>query len=128
MAIGLKGMLVGVGCGAWQGMRHGAMLAAMLGVVTAVAPVADAWAAPDGLAPSRQAAPPPPRRLDTPAGADDGSTLPAVPPASQQQYCQSLTDQIKALPPPSPGTSGAPSPTRARLEEAYRRQCAQAGR
>lgn len=83
-----------------------------------------AWAASDVLAPARQAAPPPPRRLDTQSmEREDAGTTQS---ASQGQYCQSLLDQIKALPKPPAAADGRPAPAseRQRLDDAYRKQCA----
>lgn len=83
-------------------------------------------------------APPPPRMLDEATAVVEGpdGTLSA----SQRQHCQSLLDQINALPGGSQWSAGNSSVTtadgrtyptlerqadRKRLEEAYRQECAQ---
>lgn len=101
--------------------------------------VSAAWAAAsDAALPAPMIAPMPPRMVDdaAPTVGGDGS----APAASQRQHCQSLLDQIKALPAapqwPTDNASvttadGRTNPTlereadRKRLEEAYRKQCMQ---
>ncbi|WP_432261164.1 hypothetical protein [Cupriavidus sp. TMH.W2] len=117
--------------------------AGMLACAAMVA--APLWAAGNTAAASAAAAagtpmvaPPPPRMLDEATGVVEGpgGTLSA----SQRQHCQSLLDQINALPGGSQWSTGKSSVTtadgrayptlerqadRKRLEEAYRQQCAQ---
>ncbi|WER50111.1 hypothetical protein CupriaWKF_23960 [Cupriavidus sp. WKF15] len=99
---------------------------------------ARAWAAPDAPPPAPMVAPPPPRMVDSataPAASTDGTLS-----VSQRQRCQSLLDQINALPAGQQWSTGKSSVTtadgrtyptlerqadRKRLEEAYRQECAQ---
>lgn len=60
--------------------------------------------------------PPPPRMLE-PGTSAEGDSRPAT---SQRQYCTGLLRQIEALP--------AAAPDRGRMEDAYRKECAQQGR
>lgn len=112
-------------------------------LVCAAMVAAPLWAAGNAAAASAAAgtpmvAPPPPRMLDEATGVVEGpdGTLSA----SQRQHCQSLLDQINALPGDAQWSTGKSSVTtadgrsyptlerqadRKRLEEAYRQQCAQ---
>ncbi len=98
---------------------------------------AQAWAATDAPPPP-MVAPPPPRMLDSATAtveSDDGTLS-----ASQRQRCQSLLDQINALPAGQQWSTGKSSVTtadgrtyptlerqadRKRLEETYREECTQ---
>ena len=97
-----------------------------------------AWAASDASLPPPMVAPPPPRMLD-PATATVDATDGTLS-VSQRQRCQSLLDQINALPLGPQWSTGNSSVTtadgrtyptlerqadRKRLEEAYRQECAQ---
>ncbi|KAF7961634.1 hypothetical protein AWV80_31095 [Cupriavidus sp. UYMU48A] len=99
---------------------------------------AQAWAAADVPPPAPMVAPPPPRMIDNAAAAAESAdgTLSV----SQRQRCQSLLDQIAALPAEPQWSAGQSSVTtadgrayptlerqadRKRLEEAYRQECAQ---
>lgn len=102
---------------------------------------AHAWAASEVAVPAPMVAPPPPRMLDSATATveDTEGTLSV----SQRQRCQSLLDQINALPSGGQWSTGKSSVTtadgrtyptlerqaeRKRLEEAYRQECAQQGR
>ncbi|CAG9173368.1 hypothetical protein [Cupriavidus pinatubonensis] len=102
---------------------------------------AQVWAAADMAPPVPMVAPPPPRMLDSATStveSPDGTL--SVP---QRQRCQSLLDQINALPVGEQWSTGKPSVTtadgrtyptlerqadRKRLEEAYRQECTQQSR
>uniref|UniRef100_Q46V54 Uncharacterized protein n=2 Tax=Burkholderiaceae TaxID=119060 RepID=Q46V54_CUPPJ len=102
---------------------------------------AQVWAAADVARPAPMVAPPPPRMLDSATStveSPDGTL--SVP---QRQRCQSLLDQINALPVGEQWSTGKPSVTtadgrtyptlerqadRKRLEEAYRQECTQQSR
>lgn len=99
---------------------------------------AQAWAASDTSLPAPMVAPPPPRMIDSATAtveSTDGTLS-----VSQRQRCQSLLDQINALPAGQQWSTGNSSVTtadgrtyptlerqadRKRLEEAYRQECAQ---
>lgn len=102
---------------------------------------AHAWAASEVAVPAPMVAPPPPRMVDSATATveDTDGTLSA----SQRQRCQSLLDQISALPAGPQWSAGKSSVTtadgrahptlerqadRKRLEEAYRQECTQQGR
>lgn len=109
------------------GINAGVLAGVVLGVSTA-------WAASEAAAPTPMIGPPPPRMVDSATATGEGNGAPM---ASQRQHCQSLLDQINALPSEPPSSTGNPSVTTADgrtsptlergadrkcLEEAYRQQ------